>query len=209
MFIFCAHHRTRPLRSCLAAALLDFTSAAKFHPFWIKPAKKGGQKKGKTGWTRAPEKYTDVFSFAFKNTHTISGCLERQTQGEGALLILTQRAQRHTISPNYRGREGGGGCKITQKIKSCLWKIWSTSQNTQTFPRSTFLGYAVISYGWPSLSLSVRLVSAQLSKAPQPPQTSLVYLTVWASLRPPDPSSNEIPFQNPPSTHGNHYRQLS
>lgn len=99
-------------------------------------------------------------------------------------FILTQRAQRHTISPNYRARErwSGGGGKITQKIKSCLWKIWSTSQNTQTFPRSTFLRYAVISYGWPFLSLSVRLLSAlsaQLSKAPQPPDlTSLLHSLV-------------------------------
>lgn len=141
-------------------------------------------KKKKTAWTHALEKYTDMFSFAFKNTHTISGCLERQARGEGDFLILTQRAQRHTISPNYRARErwGGGKSKITQKIKSCLWKIWSTSQNTQTFPRSTFLRYAVISYGWPFLSLSVRLLSAlsaQLSKAPQPPDlTSLLHSLV-------------------------------
>lgn len=41
------------------------------------------------------------------------------------------------------------------------------------------------------------------------PQTSLVCFIVWSSLRPPAPSSNKIPFQNPLSTHGNHYRQLS
>lgn len=83
------------------------------------------------------------------------------------------------VQTTDRGKGGGGESKITQKIKSCLWKIWSTSQNTQTFPRSTFLRYAVISYGWPFLSLSVRLLSAlsaQLSKAPQPPDlTSLLH----------------------------------
>lgn len=133
----------------------------------------------------------------------------KDRRGEGAFLYgLNGHNATQLVQTTEGGKVGGGGRKITQKIKSCLWKIWSTSQNTQTFPRSTFLGYAVISYGWPFLSLSVRLVSAQLSKAP-PPQTSLVYFTVWSSLGPPAPSSNKIPFQNPPCTHGNHYRQLS
>lgn len=96
--------------------------------------------------------------------------------GEGAdCLILTQRALRHAISPNYEERRGGG--EITQKIKSCLWKIWSTSQHTQTFPTSTFLRYAVISYGWPSPSPSVRLLSPlhsafQAPPAPRPHQST-------------------------------------
>jgi len=60
------------------------------------------------------EKYTDMLSLAFKNTHTISGCLEREVReekkkGKGAdFLILTQRALRHTISPNYEDRERRG-----------------------------------------------------------------------------------------------------
>lgn len=77
-----------------------------------------------------------MLSFAFKNTHTISECLEREVRGgdgeeergrerrrkgerEGVkervrkeraqnFLILTQRAQRHAISPNYEGRECWG-----------------------------------------------------------------------------------------------------
>lgn len=62
-----------------------------------------------------------MLSFAFKNTHTISECLGREVRGgeeekergseggkeKGAdLLILTQRALRHAISPNYEGRGG-------------------------------------------------------------------------------------------------------
>ena len=60
------------------------------------------------------EKYTDMLSFAFKNTHTISECLERKVRegkkkGKGAdFLILTQRALRHAISPNYEKRERRG-----------------------------------------------------------------------------------------------------
>ena len=63
------------------------------------------------------EKYTDMLSFAFKNTHAISECLEREVRegerekkkGKGAeFLILTQRALRHAISPNYEERERRG-----------------------------------------------------------------------------------------------------
>ena len=134
------------------------------------------------------EKYTDMLSFAFKNTHTISECLEREVRegkkkkkkkkGKAAdFLILTQRALRHAISPNYEERERRRESEITQKIKSCLWKIWSTSQNTQTFPTSTFLRYVVISYGWPFLSPSVRLLSPlrsafQAPPAPRPHQST-------------------------------------
>lgn len=113
------------------------------------------------------------------------------------------------VQTTKRGR-GAGESEITQKIKSCLWKIWSTSQNTQTFPRSTFLRYVVISYGWPFLSLSVRLLSPLHSafQAPQPPDlTSLLHSLV--SSQAPSPCLHTIPFQNPLSTHGNHYRQLS
>lgn len=119
--------------------------------------------------------------------------------GEGNVLILTQWAQRHTISPNYRAREGQGASKITHKIKKKigLRKIWSTSQNTQTFPTSTFLRYAVISYGWPFLSLSVRLLSAlsaQLSKAPQPPDlTSLLHSLVQSPTPSPFLQQNPLP----------------
>lgn len=135
------------------------------------------------------EKYTDMLFFAFENTHTISECLERELREKGKkvkrqqTLILTQRALWRAISPNYKEREKEGGSEITpqnkKKIKkNCLWKIWRTSQNTQTFPMNTFLWYAVISYGWPFLSPSVRLLSPLLAtfQAPQPPGlTSLLH----------------------------------
>lgn len=58
-----------------------------------------------------------MLSFALKNTHTISECLEREVRErrkkkkreKGAdFLILTQRALRHAISPNYEERERQG-----------------------------------------------------------------------------------------------------
>lgn len=108
-----------------------FLPAAKLETLVLCPSKKKKiilfklNARGKTRRNCALEKYTDMLSFAFKNTHTISECLEREVRGgeeekergseggkkgKGAdFLILTQRALRHAISPNYEGREGRRG----------------------------------------------------------------------------------------------------
>lgn len=136
----------------------------------------------KDPWTRALEKYTDMLSFTLKNTHTISECLESKVREEKkkereqtVSYWLSGRYATQLVQTTKRGEVGES--EITQKIKSCLWKIWSTSQNTQTFPTSTFLRYAVISYGWPFLSPSVRLLSPlhsafQAPPAPRPHQST-------------------------------------
>lgn len=67
-----------------------FLPAAKLETLVLCPARKGRKKKiilfklnarRKTRRNCALEKYTDMLSFAFKNTHTISECLEREVRG--------------------------------------------------------------------------------------------------------------------------------
>lgn len=78
-----------------------------------------------------------MLSFAFKNTHTISECLERgegreEKKGKGAdFLILTQRALRHAISPNYEERGRGGEEWDNPKNKKL------SVENLEHFPKYT------------------------------------------------------------------------
>lgn len=123
---------TCPLRTDLATAL-PFCWPQSWKHWFSAPQDKKKKKiilfklnaRRKTRRNCALEKYTDMLSFAFKNTHTISECLEREVRGgeeekergseggkkgKGAdFLILTQRALRHAISPNYEGSEGRCG----------------------------------------------------------------------------------------------------
>lgn len=105
-----------PLRTHLTTALLFCShkletlvlSSAKFHPFQIKPAEKHPE----------PIRLKNIqtcYPLHSKIHIHISECLEKEVRegekkGKGAdFLILTQRALRHAISPNYEERERRGG----------------------------------------------------------------------------------------------------